>query len=163
MEAKRGRWEGSGGKQRTPWCTDHTWEIEGFFSQLLVDQQQKKSCRSTANGEFTLLTSALEAFSCREALMRKGREVAARVSLSGSSRAHLRLNLVSGLIRLIFLARLIFQVWQGTCFFLTKSQSAWTLQGQPWSLERGEVMKDGEHFPAKLLAAPGIRLDAKCS
>ena len=39
---------------------------------------------------FTLLTSALEAFSTREALTRKGSEVDANMSLSGSSWEHLQ-------------------------------------------------------------------------
>ena len=73
MEARRGRWEGAGGKERTPWCTDHTWKngFTGAFFSALV--------------HLTLLTSALEASSRREALTRKGSEVAANVSLSGIS------------------------------------------------------------------------------
>ena len=74
MEARRGRREGSGGKERTPWCTDHTWK-NGFTSAI----------RLSVLVHLTLLTSALEAFSTREASTRKGSEAAANMSLSGSS------------------------------------------------------------------------------
>ena len=36
MEARSGRWEGAGGKERTPWCTDHTWKNGFTFLSALA-------------------------------------------------------------------------------------------------------------------------------